>query len=146
MAASAAAASADPVEDAVVDHVGVVAASAVVSHLATTATNQDTLPVNAPNLEPRLATTVARTDTFPAIVTLLTTVELVVTETEAAIATAAANLDTFLAIAPMVAVTLETDASAMLAVVLVTFLVIAINRARTVVEMMVKTNLTTDSR
>merc|ERR1712071_719945 len=78
-------------------------ASAVVSHHATTATNPVTLPVSAPNLEPRLATTAARTVTSLATVTLLIAVELVaMVETEAAIAIAAANLDTFPVIAQMV--------------------------------------------
>merc|ERR1712127_808703 len=120
------AASADLVEDAeaaVADHVVVVAAaaSAVVSHHATTATNPVTLPVSAPNLEPRLATTAARTVTSLATVTLLIAVELVaMVETEAAIAIAAADLDTF----PVIAL-----------------------RARTVVEMTkVEMNPATDSR
>merc|ERR1712071_404064 len=130
------AASADLVEDAeaaVADHVVVVAAaaSAVVSHHATTATNPVTLPVSAPNLEPRLATTAARTVTSLATVTSLIAVELVavvvaMVETEAAIAIAAANLDTFPVIAQMVdqvaVVVTETDVSATLAVDLVTFL------------------------
>jgi len=150
------AASADLVEDAeaaVADHVVVVAAaaSAVVSHHATTATNPVTLPVSAPNLEPRLATTAARTVTSLATVTLLIAVELVaMVETEAAIAIAAANLDTFPVIAQMVdqvaVVVTETDVSATLAVDLVTFLVTAL-RARTVVEMTkVEMNPATDSR
>merc|ERR1712071_382383 len=127
------------------------AASAVVSHHATTATNPVTLPVSAPNLEPRLATTAARTATSLATVTLLIAVELVaMVETEAAIAIAAANLDTFPVIAQMVdqvaVVVTETDVSATLAVDLVTFLVTAL-RARTVVEMTkVEMNPATDSR
>merc|ERR1712191_2141 len=122
------ASAADSVEDAVAAHVValvIVAASAVVSHLATTATNPATLPVNAQNLEPRLATTAARTDTS-------------------------------LATAPMVGqavvVTPVIFASATLAVVLVTFLVIA-PRAPVVVavanapeEMRVMMNTTTDRR
>merc|ERR1712071_245634 len=80
----------------------IVAASAVVSHLATTATNPATLPVNAQNLEPRLATTAARTDTSLASATLLTTVAQAAMETATATATAAANLDTSLVTAPMV--------------------------------------------
>merc|ERR1712071_330929 len=154
------AASADLVEDAeaaVADHVVVVAAaaSAGVSHHATTATNPVTLPVSAPNLEPRLATTAARTVTSLATVTLLIAVELVavvvaMVETEAAIAIAAANLDTFPVIAQMVdqvaVVVTGTDVSATLAVDLVTFLVTAL-RARTVVEMTkVEMNPATDSR
>merc|ERR1712127_885541 len=121
------AASADLVEDAeaaVADHVVVVAAaaSAVGSHHATTATNPVTLPVSAPNLEPRLATTAARTVTSLATVTLLIAVELVAV------------------------VVTETDVSATLAVDLVTFLVTAL-RARTVVEMTkVEMNPATDSR
>merc|ERR1712127_1079430 len=118
------AASADLVEDAeaaVADHVVVVAAaaSAVVSHHATTATNPVTLPVSAPNLEPRLATTAANLDTFPVIAQMVDQVAVVVT---------------------------ETDVSATLAVDLVTFLVTAL-RARTVVEMTkVEMNPATDSR
>merc|ERR1712071_559725 len=81
------AASADLVEDAeaaVADHVVVVAAAASAVHHATTATNPVTLPVSAPNLEPRLATTAARTVTSLATVTLLIAVELVaMVETEA---------------------------------------------------------------
>merc|ERR1712071_544979 len=67
------AASADLVEDAEV----VVAAAASAVHHATTATNPVTLPVSAPNLESRLATTAARTVTSLATVTLLIAVELV---------------------------------------------------------------------
>merc|ERR1712071_118621 len=78
------AASADLVEAAVADHVVVVAAAASAVHHATTATNPVTLPVSAPNLEPRLATTAARTVTSLATVTLLIAVELVaMVETEA---------------------------------------------------------------
>jgi len=134
----------------------IVAASAVVSHLATTATNPATLPVNAQNLEPRLATTAARTDTSLASATLLTTVAQAAMETATATATAAANLDTSLVTAPMVGqavvVTPVIFASATLAVVLVTFLVIA-PRAPVVVavanapeEMRVMMNTTTDRR
>merc|ERR1712191_23725 len=99
------ASAADSVEDAVAAHVValvIVAASAVVSHLATTATNPAILPVNAQNLEPRLATTAARTDTSLASATLLTTVAQAAMETATATATAAANLDTSLVTAPMV--------------------------------------------
>lgn len=121
----------DSVVDAVVvAHVVGAAASAVVSHLATTATNPDTLPVNAPNQEPKPVTTVAKMDTFLANVTQPTAVEpvaVVATATEVVTATAAANLDTSPVIAQRVdpAVTVETDASAMLVADLVTFLVIA---------------------
>lgn len=77
------------------------------------------MPAIAPNLDPNLATTAVKVDTFPVNATHLTTVEAVVVVDvvavadmvdKAATATAVASLDTFLATALMAAAEAEVVA------------------------------------